>query len=64
MFVEIEIQRCVGCGLCENTHPDIFTMGKRYATVVQPIIPDDRIDAVKKTVEECPAVAIITTTYP
>lgn len=59
MFVDVDTKRCVGCGLCEENHPDIFTMGKRTAKVISPIVPGDEADSVRETADDCPADAIL-----
>ena len=63
MFVDVDERRCVGCGLCEENHPEIFAMGKQFATVKQPIVPPEKRDAVRQTVAECPAGAIVIEEY-
>lgn len=64
MFVEIDTKRCVGCGLCEDNHPEIFSMGERFAVIEQPIVPDEDRESVRQTATDCPAEAIVTTEYP
>ena len=64
MFVDIDERRCVGCGLCEENHPDVFTMGKQFAKVVQPIVPPELREAIRQTAADCPAGAIVTEEYP
>jgi ferredoxin len=59
MFVDVNTKRCVGCGLCEENHPDIFVMGKRTAEVVSPIVSGDEAAGVRETAEDCPADAIL-----
>ena len=59
MFVDVNTKRCVGCGLCEEDHPDIFEMGKRTARVISPIVSDGDADSVRETADDCPADAII-----
>ena len=59
MLVEIDVKRCVGCGMCEDNHPDVFAMGKRFAKVTDPIIPERLRESVRETASDCPADAII-----
>lgn len=63
MFVEIDVKRCVGCGMCEDNHPGMFTMGSRYAIVTHPIVPEEARESVKQTAQDCPADAIIITEH-
>ncbi len=59
IFVDIDERRCVGCGLCEENHPEIFEMGKRFAMVKQPIVSEEQAQAIINTADDCPADAII-----
>lgn len=59
MMVDIVAERCVGCGLCEENHPDIFSMGKRIALVLSPRVPTEEVELVIETAEDCPADAIL-----
>ena len=64
MFVGIDIKQCVGCGMCEDNHPEVFSMGSRYASVTQPIIPEADRKSVRQTAMDCPAEAILITEDP
>ncbi len=59
MFIEIDEKRCVGCGLCEENHPELFTVGKRFAVVKQPVVPAEDQESVRRTAADCPADAIL-----
>ena len=63
MFAEIDIKRCVGCGMCEDNHPHIFSMGSRFARVDEPIIAEEDRESVRQTAVDCPAEAIVITEY-
>ena len=60
MKVTIDRSGCIGCGLCEQTCPEVFRMnddGKAEAYAR----PDrDREDAAKEAEENCPASVIKT----
>ncbi len=64
MFVDVDVSRCVGCGLCEENHPEIFVMGRRHASVVQPVVPVKKRPLVRLTVADCPAGAIVVRDRP
>lgn len=50
--------RCIGCGLCEETMPDVFRLGDYTAWVVEPEIPGDRHDELAIVTRDCPVNAI------
>lgn len=58
MRVIVDETRCVGCGLCEETLPALFEMGRYVARVKVRRIPDDAAEAVLETVSDCPAEAL------
>jgi ferredoxin len=50
---------CIGCGLCTDICPDVFSMdddGKAIATDDE--IPEDSIDSAKDAESQCPVEAI------
>ncbi|NLC68727.1 MAG: ferredoxin [Clostridiaceae bacterium] len=50
---------CIGCGLCADICPEIFSMdddGKAVAAYM--VIPDDLIDSAKEAEQQCPVEAI------
>jgi ferredoxin len=50
---------CIGCGLCEEICPDVFSMdddGKAIAADGE--IPEDLIDLAKDAESQCPVEAI------
>ena len=49
--------------MCEDNHPEVFSMGSRWAIVEQPIIPETDREAVRQTAVDCPAEAILITEY-
>lgn len=59
MLVGIDKQKCVGCGLCEETVPALFETGRYTAEVTCNTVPPVLIDRVLKLANECPAEAIV-----
>jgi len=58
MKLNIDISRCIGCGLCEETLPGLVKTGKLTATVIHPDIPPNLEKIAQALVEYCPAEAI------
>ncbi|MDF2586256.1 MAG: 4Fe-4S ferredoxin iron-sulfur binding domain protein [Anaerocolumna sp.] len=59
MKAKIEKSGCIGCGLCTDICPVVFSMSKNaYAKVNVDIIPTDELDAVNEAIESCPASVI------
>lgn len=54
----ISQQLCIGCGLCEETLPDVFQLGDYNASVVVPSIAAENLDALRTAVRDCPVEAI------
>ena len=59
MKVKVNEETCVGCGLCENTCPEIFQMKDDKAIVKKETVPAEQEDSCKQSKEECPVDAII-----
>ena len=41
---------CIGCGLCEGTCPDVFSISD---------VPEDAEDAAQEAADNCPVSAIV-----
>ena len=54
----VDQERCIGCGLCEETMPDVFQLGDYTASVVAPSILADRLTSLKIAARDCPVEAI------
>ncbi|MDH7601061.1 MAG: ferredoxin [Armatimonadota bacterium] len=50
---------CTLCGLCEDTCPEVFTMGDEKAQVKVNPIPPELEDKAKEAAEQCPVQAIV-----
>ena len=59
MKVKIDAEACTGCGLCEDSVPDIFKMGDDIAEVLKEQIPSELEDDVQDATDNCPVEAII-----
>ncbi|MCI6273375.1 MAG: ferredoxin [Coriobacteriaceae bacterium] len=50
---------CIGCGLCEGTCPDVFTIGDDgIAQAVEGDMPEDAEDSAQEAADNCPVSAI------
>lgn len=58
MRLSIDISKCIGCGLCEETLPGLVVNGTMTATVVNPEIPDYLVETARVLVSYCPEEAL------
>ena len=56
--ITIDTSTCVGCGLCEQTCPDVFEMIDEKACVKLDEVPDPLAETCREAAEECPVEAI------
>jgi ferredoxin len=58
MRAVVEADTCVGCELCVQICPDVFSMqGEKAVTFANPI-PAEHIESAKEAAEKCPVDAI------
>jgi ferredoxin len=62
MEVRIDEELCTGCGLCEETCPDIFKMDedKDIAVLIKTDYDEYDEECIQEALESCPSEAIIT----
>ena len=62
MEVKIDEELCTGCGLCEETCPDIFKMDedKDVAAIIKTDYDEYDEECIQEAVESCPSEAITT----
>jgi ferredoxin len=58
MKAKVDPEKCIGCGLCENTSPEVFRMQDDKAVVYVAVIPPQAETACKQAADECPVAAI------
>lgn len=60
MEVKIDEELCTGCGLCEETCPDIFKIDedKDIAVVIKNDFDEYDEECIQEAVESCPSEAI------
>ena len=49
---------CTGCGLCEDTCPEVFEMDDEMAKVIVDEVPAEAEETCQEAVESCPVEAI------
>ncbi|MCI2086269.1 ferredoxin [Olsenella sp. kh2p3] len=50
---------CIGCGLCEGTCPDVFSIGDDgVAHAIEDDVPEDAEDSAQEAADNCPVSAI------
>ena len=55
---------CIGCGLCEGTCPDVFSISDDgsddgVAVAIEEDVPEDAEDAAQEAADNCPVSAIV-----
>lgn len=51
--------RCIGCGLCTDTCPEVFVlMDDGFAHAIVEVVPHEEYDCVQEAAEICPVEAI------
>jgi ferredoxin len=58
MKVSIDEVKCIGCGLCEELLPEVFTTGAYRARVKRPSLLREEEESACEAAEDCPARAI------
>lgn len=58
MKVVVDKDLCTGCGLCEDTCPEVFEIKDGIAAVKVSKVPDDLVDSCKEAADDCPVEAI------
>ena len=58
MKIKLEKELCVGCGLCEENVPELFSTGDYTADLKSEDVPERLEKAVLETIEDCPTDAI------
>ncbi len=54
----IERSLCIGCGLCEDTCPEVFELGPDIIALVKDGADCEEADCCEEAIENCPVEAI------
>ena len=53
-------EECIGCGMCEGTSPDVFSISDDgVAVAIEEDVPEDAEDAAQEAADTCPVSAIV-----
>ena len=58
MRVVVDKDRCEGCGLCEDTCPEMFLMEGKVAAVREQVVPPECEWLCEDAADDCPVKAI------
>jgi len=58
MKASVDEDLCTGCGLCEDTCPEVFEMDDDVAKVIVDEVPAEAEDTCQEAAESCPVEAI------
>jgi ferredoxin len=58
MKVSIDLDACVGCGLCEGDAPEVFVMDGDKAKCKIAVVPENLLKSAKEAMANCPQEAI------
>ena len=56
--VSVDQELCIGCGLCEETLPEVFRVGDFTASAVSGPIPAEHTESLLIAARDCPVEAI------
>lgn len=56
--IDLKVQYCIGCGLCEKLLPQHFQMIDKKAKCKEFILKNEQIDKLKSIINKCPVKAI------
>jgi len=59
MKASVDADLCTGCGLCEDTCPEVFEMDEELAKVIVDEVPAGAEENCREAAESCPVEAII-----
>ena len=58
MKAKVDAELCTGCGLCEDTCPEVFEVPDDVARVKVDVVPPEAEETCREAAEGCPNEAI------
>ncbi|MEM5947302.1 ferredoxin [Spirochaetia bacterium 38H-sp] len=59
MLIDIDKEKCILCGICEETLPDIFEIKNNITIIKKPVITEEtKTILIRQLEEDCPAGAL------
>jgi len=58
MKPKVDKNKCIGCGLCASTCPDVFELDEDGKSIVKEDADCEKADCCKEAADNCPAKAI------
>jgi len=59
MKAVVDKDLCIGCGICEGTAPEVFSLATEpYAVVIQDPVAEENQEAARQAADDCPETAI------
>ncbi|MFH1395604.1 MAG: ferredoxin [Candidatus Omnitrophota bacterium] len=58
MKAVVDLEKCIGCGLCVQVAPEIYEMQEDKAVTKVDEIAEDKIEDAKNGADQCPVTAI------
>lgn len=58
MKTVVDLETCIGCGLCVQIAPDVYKMEGDKAVAITAEVPKGKEEDAKSATEQCPVTAI------
>lgn len=61
MVISINLEDCIGCGVCMQVCPNVFSLDENAGKVIliSAETPDEEKEAIKEAIDSCPIGCII-----
>ncbi|MEG1501849.1 MAG: ferredoxin [Cloacibacillus sp.] len=57
MTVKVNLDECIGCGVCAQFCPEVFSMDENEGKSL--VVSQEEVETLKEAIESCPVSAII-----
>ena len=57
MTVKVNLDECIGCGVCAQFCPEVFNMDENEGKSL--VVSQEEVETLKEAIESCPVSAII-----